>query len=277
MTSNWKKVEQIVLEYVEAIRAQLAAEWRAWRLDLTKPEMHEVVAALLARQVTLATQLASSPGMWNEHVAPVILRAMADVHITLAWILKDPLERSRKFILYGLGQQKLLLEHRKAQLATDGRDVGNDPIVQATEAWINAQRFEFLTEVNVGSWSEITVREMAEEAGCLDFYRYVYTPFSGAGHSMWNHVSRYNLQVCQNPLHRYHKTPIDPDLAPDPEYLYLAAKYAEKSFDLFDVTFSIQPEDQSAFDALNAAVGKLNSGATGLDEEEPQGGEEKSE
>ncbi len=42
-----------------------------------------------------------------------------------------------------------------------------DP-VQAGEAWVNAQRFEFLTEVNVGSWSEQPVRDMAEEAGGLD-------------------------------------------------------------------------------------------------------------
>jgi hypothetical protein len=40
-------------------------------------------------------------------MAPIILRAMVDLYITLSWIFKDPLERSKKYIAYGLGQEKL--------------------------------------------------------------------------------------------------------------------------------------------------------------------------
>ena len=97
---------------------------------------------------------------------------MTDAYITLAWILKDPIERSRKLILYGLGQQKLMQEHRREALIAEGKDPAQDPMVKASEAWLNAQRFDFLTEVNVGSWSEAAVREMAEQADCLDLYRY---------------------------------------------------------------------------------------------------------
>lgn len=184
---------------------------------------------------------------------------MTDVHITLAWILKDSVERSRKFVLYGLGQQKLILEHRKAALTSDGKDPTQDPMVKAFEAQLNAQRFDWLTEVNVGSWSEASVREMAEEAGCLDLYRYAYTPFSAATHSMWPHISRLNLDACENPLHRYHKVPVDPDCAPDPDFLYRAAKYVEKSFNLFDQTFSIQSGMPSAFEKLTDDLASLGS------------------
>jgi hypothetical protein len=277
MNDGWEKVERIIESYVNGVRTELAARWEQWQLDLMKPELHEVVGALLARQVTLATQLASSPGTWNAHVAPILLRSMTDVHITLAWILKDPLERSRKFTLYGLGQQKLILEHRKATLAADGKDAAQDPVVKATEAWLNCQRFDFLTEVNVGSWSEVPVRDMAEEAGCLDLYRYAYTPFSAATHSMWHHVSRLNLQICENPLHRYHKVPIDPDMSPDADYLYRAAKYVEKSFKLFDQAFSIGPGIPSAFEKLCNELESIGSPpSTGEDEprEEVQGGQQ---
>lgn len=219
MNNSWEKMEKIIGDYIDAVRSELAARWRQWRLDLTKPELHEVVGALIARQVTLATQLARSPGTWNPHTAPVLLRSMTDAYITLAWILKDPVERSRKFILYGLGQQKLVLEHRKAALTAEGKEPAQDPVVKATEAWLNAQRFDFLTEVNVGSCAEVSVRDMAEEADCLDLYRYAYTPFSAATHNMWHHISRLSLQVCENPLHRYHKMPFDPDFGPDPDYL----------------------------------------------------------
>ena len=259
MSDTWEKMEKIVTDYVDAVRSELAARWRLWRLDLMKPELHEVVGALMARQVTLATQLARSPGIWNAHAAPVLLRCMTDAYITLAWILKDPVERSRRFVLYGLGQQKLILEHRKAALSAEGKDAEQDPVVKATDAWLNAQRFGFLTEVNVASWSEVPVREMAEKADCLDLYHYAYTPFSAATHSMWHHISRLNLQVCENPLHRYHKLPIDPDLDPDPDYLYRAAKYVDKSFRLFDRTFSVESGVPSGFKELTDELAGFGS------------------
>lgn len=259
MNSTWEKLEKIIGNYIGAVRSELAARWRQWRLDLTKPELHEVVGALVARQVTFATQIARSPGIWNPHIAPLLLRSMTDAYITLAWILKNQVERSQKFVLHGLGQQKLTLEHRKASLAAEGRDPAEDPEVKAYEAWLNAQRFDFLTEVNIGSWSDMPVRDMAEEADCLDLYRYAYIPFSATTHNMWHHISRLNLQVCENPLHRYHKVPVDPDFDPDPDYLYRAAKYVEKSFRLFDQTFSIQSGMQSAFGQLTDDLTSLGS------------------
>ena len=149
-----------------------------------------MVGALLARQVTLARQMAVSPQIWNDHIAPIILRAMADVYISLVWILKDPVDRSRKFVLYGLGQAKLELEHHKVQIGDRKLTPEEKMWIEASEAWINSQRFTFLTEVNVGSWSGIPTRQMAEEADCIDFYNYVYNPFSACTNSMWHHVAR---------------------------------------------------------------------------------------
>ena len=119
----WKDLERIVSDYVETSRKELYERWKHWPLDLTSTELHEVVGSLLARQVTLATQLAKAPSIWNGHVAPLILRTMTDVYINLAWIFIDPIDRARKFILYGLGQEKLEIEHRKAQMEADGLEV----------------------------------------------------------------------------------------------------------------------------------------------------------
>jgi hypothetical protein len=38
--------------------------------------------------------------------------------------------------------------------------------------WLKSQRIPQLLEVNLGSWSGLTVRKMAEEAECLDFYNH---------------------------------------------------------------------------------------------------------
>lgn len=260
-----KRVEALIFEYVEAIRSDLRHRWKAWPLDFSDNELHEAVGALLARQVTLASNFARSPGVWNAHIAPVLLRAMADVYITLAWILQDPKDRARKFIMYGLGQAKLQVEHRKAQAVANGEDPADDPMIAALESWVASQRYPFLTEVDVGSWSGLSSRKMADEAGCLDFYRYVYTPFSASVHSMWHHIGRLNLEPCVSPLHKGHKLPTDPDLEVDPLYLYLAAKYLDKTFRLFDSAIGPSCPSSRASDDLSArlkALGQEESSAS---------------
>jgi hypothetical protein len=246
----WEEISTIIDNYIRMARTELYERWKKWPLDLANREIYEVIGALLARQVTLATQLAGAPSIWNGHIAPLILRTMTETYITLAWIFGDSLDRSRKFILYGLGQEKLAIEHRKAQIEAAGDDVDKDSLIKHQEAWLNSQRFAFLTEVNIGSWSGIDTRKMAEEAGCLDLYRFAYTPFSAATHSMWHHVSRYNLVICPNPLHGYHGIPIDPPMEVDVDYFYRAAKYVEKAFKLFDEKTGIKPGVPSAFDKL---------------------------
>jgi len=112
--STWDRIVAAVDEYIETVRIDLQALWKRWPLDLTKKEMHEVIGALLARQVSLSTHLAMSPSAWNDHLGSLVLRSMTDAHITLAWILKDDsFSRSIKFIEFGLGQAKLQLEHVK--------------------------------------------------------------------------------------------------------------------------------------------------------------------
>jgi len=261
-------IQRLCNQFADDLRAELDARWLAWPLDLEKHEVHETVGALLARQVTLAREIAQAPATWNWHVAPVLLRAMADVYITLAWILEDPTERSRKFILYGLGQLKLQLEHRKATLEEQG--AGRESIqaaIEAHEAWINDQRFTFLTDVNLGSWSETTTRKMAEEAGCLDFYNYVYQEFSAGTHSAWHHVGRYNLKDCGNPLHRHHRAPADPDLPRDLWILQLAGKYVAKAFDLFDAKMNVTLPRPSAVEKLFRGLEEL---ANAAQEETPE-------
>jgi hypothetical protein len=237
------------------------------RLDLTKKEMHEVIGALLARQVSLATHLTQSPTIWNGHIGPLVLRPMTDAYITLAWIFMDPLDRSRRFIEFGLGQAKLQLEHRKKQLESEGQVPKDDPLVKGIESWINEQRWADLTEVDVGAWSGLDTRKMAEDAGCIDLYNYAYSPFSSSTHNMWLHIARYNLEHCQNPPHRYHMIPIDRLVSPDIDYVHRAAKYVEKSFKLFEIKTGVTIEGQSAFQRLEQALDEID---LQNDQEQPQ-------
>jgi len=167
------------------------------------PEVFNVLVALLARQATLAIELASAPQLWNSHSAPLFLRAMADVHITLAWILMDAKNRARQYIEHGLGQAVLELEHRKKQMesSNEGDQAGLKDVIHHQQNWIDLQKWNFLVEVNIGSWSGKPAREMAEEAGLIDIYNYVYTPFSQCVHApgITSAVSTPPLQKTPSP------------------------------------------------------------------------------
>ena len=270
-TVEFEDVMRNVEELVSGLRQELDTRWRAWEIDLTKPHLHETVGGLMARQVTLATQLAQAPQIWNGHVAPLILRAMTDVYITLAWLFEDPEPRSDGYVKHGLGQQKLLLEHRKAALRERGvDDPEDDPLIKALTQRLNAERLEHITEVSVGSWSERSTRSMAEEqANCTDLYRLAYTPFSAAVHSTWTHVAGYNLRMCGSPLHQFHRVPADPEFSPDIDYVYRAAKYVDKTFRLFDRNTGVSAEAPSAFDAFARALGDETVEASPSDVADP--------
>ncbi len=257
-----EKICQVIKSYIQMLHEELADFIQQWDIDLAQCEVYEVIGALLARQVTLATQLARVPSIWNVHIAPIILRSMIDNYITLAWILKEPVDRAQKFISFGLGQEKLQIEHRRARLK--GKDDKEDPLIAIMENWLNTQHYSFLTEVNVGSWSGLTARQMAEQSDCLDFYNHSYAPFSAATHNMWHHVERYNLVRCQNPLHRFHRIPIDlPIETAEIDYIFRAAKYVDKAFLLFSKFSQVKSKVPSAFKHLVCELEKI-------DQETPQ-------
>src|SRR5882757_5705902 len=109
-----------IAEFVKAFEGYLRESfeqlWSKVTVDPANLEAYSVIGALLARQVTLAIQLARSPETWNGHSAPLFLRSMADLHITLAWILADIPARTKMYLLHGLGEVKLSIEHYKAEL-----------------------------------------------------------------------------------------------------------------------------------------------------------------
>jgi hypothetical protein len=140
-----------------------------------------------------------------------------------------------------------------------GLTLDEQRFIEYQQAWIDEQLFHFLTSVDLGSWSGVTTRTMAEQAGCLDFYNWVYTPFSAATHSAWHHVGRFNVRTCTDPLHRYHRVPCDEDLPPDFTFPNLAAKYLDQTFASFDAAIQVQVEVPSAaqiyYDAMMRQFG----------------------
>lgn len=194
--------------------------------------VHWVINGLMARQATLAVRIAGMPGSWTQDVGPVLLRSMIDCYITLAWIMKDPEIRSRTYIDYGLGQEKLHIEHLTSISERledpDQRASCLDEIRQRT-AWVNSQQYLFLTPVNVGNWAGIDTRKMAIDIGCEEVYNLEFRPKSAIAHNSWNAIARDNLRPASSALHLTVRLPVVDGCSPDPSIPIHAACYLQSS------------------------------------------------
>lgn len=225
-TEQEDNIWQLVREYVRGAEEEFSARWEVWPIQADSPGPSEVLIGLLHRQHVLAVSMATNPGIWTVDAAPCLLRSMVEVYIWLAWILKDPESRAKMYLEDGLGKEKLVVKHRSDELKEQGISPDDDESLQFSKAWIESHMYSFFIDVNLsGSWSGLDTRKMAEEAGCRDFYRFTYPMFSATVHSTWNHVGKYDMTVCQNPLHGHHRIP---NLTPIPisdAFFFLAAKY----------------------------------------------------
>jgi len=246
MSENGINIKPVLDDYIKNVTSELKIRWNNWSKDLMENNIYEVIGGILSRQSSLAIQLAQNINIWNGEIAPIILRTMADNHINLAWILINPKEHSKRFILHGLGQLKLELEHRKNNLPEDNPEMKE--LLEQEEEFINSQRYTFLTDINLGSWSGLNTRKMAEESDLIDFYNYVYQPFSNCTHNTWAHISKYSLRVSENPLHCFLRQPIIINFNSDISYMNIGAKYLEKSFKSFDKKFELGIKIESSYE-----------------------------
>jgi len=121
-------------------------------------------------------------------------------------------------------------------------------MVDEKERWLNSQHFSLLQEVDVGSWSGISTREMAQECDCVDLYRFAYTPYSTCAHNVWNHVGKFNCAPSGNPLHKYIREPVFLEMSGEPSVFLNSAKYLQKAYIKVCETYAIEPNIQMPYD-----------------------------
>ena len=266
MTGNDIDLEltNILKEYEQNLAKEVEFRLRNWKFDHKKAASYQVISGLLSRQTSIVIDLLSAPQIFNRLVVSIILRSMIDIYITMAWILHSDSEiRAQKFIDYGLGQEKIMLDCRKAGLEAQGILPETDELVQTCQNLINMMKYEQLVDVNIGSWSGLNVRQMAQEAGCLDFYNLTYIPFSQDVHSNWSHLIRFNLEPCKNPLHKFHFHGVLKDNFPCFfDNLRNVVKYMNKVLDLFDANSgldvsSVTPSADILIDKVLAIIEKI--------------------
>ncbi|MFZ1424805.1 MAG: DUF5677 domain-containing protein [Saprospiraceae bacterium] len=250
-------IEEILLKYREDITHELKYRWNNWDIDLSEKEKFEVISGLLCRQVTVMIHFSLSPSIWNPDLAPIILRTLIDNLINLSWICDDPLDRSRKFIYYGLGVEKLNTENRIKQMQEDNMDPNEDPYIEWSKSWIDSQRYSFLTEIDFGSWSGLSTRKMAEESDNIGLYNYTYQVFSSVAHNHWNHIGKFCMKQSDNPLHMLLHIPTLRDYEHLVHFLEMGANYLDRAFKRVDKLFQINNIPNSAYDLFLANIRAL--------------------
>jgi len=218
--------------------------WSKLPVDIYQSEFFEVIGALLARQCNLAVKVARNCDLWDYHAGPLFLRPMTDTYITAAWIFRDRLDRARKFILYGLGQEKLQIERLKSLLDKQEPEDRKrmERQIKIQESWLNGQHYSFLQHVDVGSWSGISTRKMAEEADCLNLYDFAYTGWSHAAHGTWNHVGRFDAWPSHEPLHKHIWQPANLEHGFQVDVVEQATKYLDEFCNLVVSEFKLKME-----------------------------------
>ena len=273
--SNFDEIKELVESYENYLVQSYYSLWESIEIEPDKLEAYSVIGGLLSRQITLSIELARSPNTWNGHSAPLFLRAMTDLCIAIGWILGDIDERSKKYIMHGLGDEKLLMELYEQEIQSNPNSSNIEEMQQWVEMkskWINSQRRDWAVEVNLGNWANLDYRSMATEASLESLYKFAYKPFSHVAHNMWPHVSRYNCKVCENPLHQYHLVPVLYDFELDADYLYRSCKYVHRVYEALIKRFDLKHTFPLPIDWWHEYFkSNTDTGAENASDNEPQG------
>jgi hypothetical protein len=185
--------------------------------DAERPEQREVILGLLQRQAQFAADVARDATLTMPPWAEMGLRAMAEGLIRIRWLLREDEDpHYQEFISYGLGQEKLRIEHLKRlrdERGLEEDDPANESTnaeISAREAWVNEHRYTFLQEVDVGGGTHgKDLRKLADESDSGELHRLVFQPLSSTVHGHWNAIGRLNLTRCASPLHGVERLPYE--------------------------------------------------------------------
>ncbi|WP_385870288.1 DUF5677 domain-containing protein [Streptomyces viridiviolaceus] len=183
-------------------------------VDLYRPARHEVVCALAVRCIRAVYAMVQSPLMWGGEHGAAVLRSLVETEILVAWLhYKNDLELYEKFILYGQGKQKLMRAHVEEAMgeSSDSENSKLSDLASFLDSRLGGASAEMFMEVSVHpsfAGGSVNTRSMAEEVGMQDLYSRFFQPLSASVHGEWSALDNYVVDRCVNPLHRFHRIPV---------------------------------------------------------------------
>lgn len=263
MSDTQDKISVFIGEIISVYLENFHLRTRGTREGLGfETEVNSVFSALLARQTRLAIGLMESPQSWNPDIAPLFLRPMIECLLMIRWIRINPVARAKEYINYGLGSEKLLVHHYQEALKEEQDESSRAQIEQIAEfslAWIEDQQFQQFVEVNLGSWTGQSIRQVALETDSEELYKFAYVPFSASLHNQWNHVGKFNAIQCENPLHKRHYVGciLETDYIVD--FSFRCTKYMSLFIEEFDEFYEFESQLMPIAKAFDEAYERLTA------------------
>jgi hypothetical protein len=256
------------VEFDESMRKAAVDLWKTADRSIGNSTKESVLDGLFMRQIDYASNLATSPNLWNYTLGNIIIRCMVDTQITMGWFESEGSEEDYEtFVEHGLGQEKLAIEHAESYAEDAGEERAQFILkdIDKKKERLKEQKYTFLISVDVGAWNKST-RDMAIESGQKQIYDLSYSPKSDIAHGMWNSLESENLMRCGNPLHKYHRIPNFHSPAVVPFCLVDAGNMLNRSIESWMNARNADPEGIDIPD-LSANAREILSGAKKEEEE----------
>ncbi|RIR68675.1 hypothetical protein D2E59_05695 [Mycobacteroides abscessus] len=195
-----QRAMDLASSYVEAV------ETCASRLyDPSRDEVHTGLVVRAAREVIA---MLGSPDLWCSEHGSGVGRTLVENRILLQWMaLQDQEEIYRRYKDYGAGKAKLYALLTK-EMPSDWLVNGVEEAVSVIERASRNDRVIDHRPVDISAnFAGKSLRQMADECGLADLYRYAYQLQSGISHSEWWSIEIHCMEPCLNVLHRGHLIP----------------------------------------------------------------------
>jgi len=232
-------------------------------IDLTNTKRFEVLAGLLSRNAQWMMDMACDMGMLISPHYQIVIRCMVETLLRIKWYaLKASDEDFVRFQQFGLGQEKLFVEHLKTE---ESRGLWNQEAlereIEVREGWINSQRLTSFLDVDLGGGPEgKDLRRLAEDIDVLRLHRLFFSPLSSAVHGHWNTIASVNMIPCANELHGLHYLPAVGPGYPRIDALIHAVDIYESSYTEVCSALTGEPEESVAARGFQERLAQLSEG-----------------
>jgi hypothetical protein len=178
-----------------------------YKIDFYDPLKDEILLSLACRIYRLTIHVISFIPNWTEDISEVFVRMVLESYIYYHWLKKNGKKDDyQKFYEYGLGQQKLRMEHLKQYFKNQGLSEEAEKQNLSLD-FLKRHKMPEFVPVNVGNPLNKNLRIIADEADCREIYALMYSPSSSAVHGMYDSLDLFYSRTCVNPFHCQHKVP----------------------------------------------------------------------
>ena len=197
-----------------------------------KPSITAVLVPLLGRLASLMEYSIGIPHVWNAYMAPIILRPIAEIMLSIKWLSGDIVQRSFRLIHASIIQARNDLKRLEKSLKE--RKFSSDVEIMRDFMKSRIESLERLFPCEKDQQRVPNLWKMAKNANCMNFYNIEMSEWSACVHSSWHHVSLHNLTHWENPLYGFHRVPMVAPLECDIQYLRSAARICQTSIEEID-------------------------------------------